>query len=135
MGNVDTVQGLYAAFGRGDIPAILERLHESVEWDLDVPDSGIPWLKPRRGRHEVLEFFQSLSGLDFVKFQPVAFLEGPGQVAGVIEVELVVRATGRSLRDQELHLCPSFRRMGTFAVGAAEPTSVAACSVLLKRVS
>ena len=33
MGNAETVQGIYEAFGRGDIPAIMERMSETVEWD------------------------------------------------------------------------------------------------------
>ena len=33
MSNVHTVQEIYAAFGRGDVPAILSRLSESVEWE------------------------------------------------------------------------------------------------------
>ena len=48
--NIDTVKGIYEAFGRGDVPAILERVREDVEWDVGVADRGVPWLAPRRGR-------------------------------------------------------------------------------------
>ena len=31
MGNIETIQQIYAAFGRGDIPAVLGNLDENVE--------------------------------------------------------------------------------------------------------
>ena len=33
VSNLATVRGIYAAFGRGDIPAILDALAEDVEWE------------------------------------------------------------------------------------------------------
>ena len=45
-----TVEAIYAAFGRGDIPGILGALREDVEWEHDAVDHGIPWLAPRQGR-------------------------------------------------------------------------------------
>ena len=33
MSNLQTVQDIYAAFGRGDIPAILDELADDVRWD------------------------------------------------------------------------------------------------------
>ncbi len=35
--NVQLIQSLYAAFGRGDIPALLEGLSDSVEWTNPLP--------------------------------------------------------------------------------------------------
>jgi ketosteroid isomerase-like protein len=32
MSNVATVQSIYEAFGRGDIPAILDRISDDVIW-------------------------------------------------------------------------------------------------------
>ena len=40
--NVDVVQRLYEAVGRGDIPALLDLLADDVEWSLQGP-SVIPW--------------------------------------------------------------------------------------------
>lgn len=37
-----TVEAIYAAFGRGDIPGILAALRENVEWEHDAVDQGIP---------------------------------------------------------------------------------------------
>lgn len=41
MGNIDTVKQMYEAFGRGDIPAIIDKLDPNVEWDVEVPTPGL----------------------------------------------------------------------------------------------
>jgi hypothetical protein len=40
MSNAATVQGIYEAFGRGDIPAILDHLSEDVVWDAWTEESS-----------------------------------------------------------------------------------------------
>jgi ketosteroid isomerase-like protein len=102
--NTDTVQEIYALFGRADIPAILGKLKEDVEWEHDGVDHGVPWLVPRKGRAEVGGFFETLSGIEFRRFEPVSLLEGGNQVVATIFVDLVVKATGGVIRDLEAHL-------------------------------
>jgi ketosteroid isomerase-like protein len=109
MSNIATVQEVYAAFGAGDVPAILERLAGDVRWE-HWPDGsgaqrhGVPWLLERTGRDEVGEFFASLDALEFHAFAPTAFLEGDGVVAAVIAIDATVKATGERFRDEEIHL-------------------------------
>ncbi|EHR73676.1 hypothetical protein BurJ1DRAFT_4891 [Burkholderiales bacterium JOSHI_001] len=49
-----TVQALYAAFGAGNIPAILERLDDAVQWETWEANSAraadVPWLRAGTGR-------------------------------------------------------------------------------------
>lgn len=104
MDHITAVQDIYASFGKGDIPAILERLAEDVAWEHGDHGHGVPWLEPRQGRQEVGGFFASLQALRIDRFEPVAFLAGDHQVAAVIEVEQTVVATGRPIRDTEVHL-------------------------------
>jgi ketosteroid isomerase-like protein len=104
MSHVQAVQAIYEAFGKGDIPAILERLHPDVEWEHDTVPHGVPWIVPRRGRAEVGAFFQSLAALDFHVFEVVSILEGAGQVAGIIRLEASYRPTGKAIKDLEAHL-------------------------------
>lgn len=104
MDNTTTVQKIYEAFGKGDIPAILSHLHAEVEWEHDATDHGIPWLAPRRGREAVAEFFATLAQLDIQHFEPRNLLAGGNQVAAVIAIEAEVRATGKKFRDLEMHL-------------------------------
>ena len=94
MSNVQTVQNIYAAFGRGDIPAILAHLAENIEWEYGMSNAGVPWLQPRKGRAEVPKFFQSLGALDFRQFEPKTLLEGRDIAVALIDLTVVVRATG-----------------------------------------
>jgi hypothetical protein len=103
--NVAAVQAIYAAFGRGDIPAILERVCADVAWDYGLSDSGIPWLQARQGRAGVAAFFESLAGFQIQKFDIKAVVgEGP-LVLALIEVEALVTRTGRKVSDPaEVHV-------------------------------
>lgn len=60
MSNTETVQELYTAFGRGDLPAILAKLADDVVWESEGPTivsfSGI-----RHGVNETKGFFESLA--------------------------------------------------------------------------
>jgi uncharacterized protein len=56
--NVATIRSLYEAFGRGDIPYILDRLHADVEWHAPVT---VPFSKGLyRGPEEVAQFFAGM---------------------------------------------------------------------------
>jgi len=109
MGNVDAVQGIYAAFGDGDIGAILGRLADDVRWDEWAPTSRtgevIPYLAPRVGRDAVAGFFgEIIEALEFERFEPTALLASDDQVAALINVTLMVKATGTRIEDTEIHL-------------------------------
>jgi uncharacterized protein len=109
MSNQETVHQIYAAFGRGDIPGILDRLAPAVRWD-HWPDGGgaqrhgVPWPQPRTGREEVGGFFETLAGLEFHRFEPTALIGDGDRVVALIDVDVTVRATGERFRDAELHL-------------------------------
>lgn len=96
MSHIETIQTMYDAFGRGDVPAILARLSEDVEWEYGVNSTDVPWLQPRRGRSGAAQFFQSLAALDFRNFE-VTFIAGAGDtVVALCDVEAVVRDTGKT---------------------------------------
>jgi uncharacterized protein len=105
MSNVGTVQGIYEAFGRGDVGAILAKLAADVEWEYGVNSTDVPWLQPRRGREQVAGFFQSLAALDFHAFQPTDLLESGPLVVSLVRFEATVKATGRRLVEvDEVHI-------------------------------
>lgn len=105
MSNLPTVQAIYAAFGSGDIPSILARLAADVEWDYGLADSGVPWLQTRRGPAEVAEFFTALAALEFRKFEPQAMFESGSLVIALIDIDLLVKATGHAIvEEQEVHI-------------------------------
>ena len=105
MAHIATVQQLYEAFGKGDVPAILERLADDVDWEYGGDATGLPWLQARRGRAQVVGFFQDLAALDIQRFEPTTLLESGNVVVALIQLEVVVRATGRRVvEEDEVHI-------------------------------
>ena len=81
--NISVVQSGYAAFGRGDIPALLALLDANVEWKTPGP-SDLPLAGTRRGPAQVGEFFATLAGIiDFEHFEPTTFLADGDQVVAI----------------------------------------------------
>lgn len=113
MSHIRTVQAIYAAFARGDIPAVLDALDDNVAWEPGLVDQGIPWLKPGQGKAHAAAFFQTVgANLAFSKFEPVALMENDDQVAAVLSIEATVIPTGRRIVDTaEVHLW-TFNRAG-----------------------
>jgi uncharacterized protein len=87
MSNIDTVKQMYEAFGRGDIPAILEKLDETVEWDTDYDSPAAPWLEPRRGRENIPGFFEAVATMQITKFEPHTFGADGNKVVAVLDLE------------------------------------------------
>lgn len=105
--NVQTVQEIYAAFGRGDVPAILAHLADDVDWEWGRADIGVPWLQPRRGREAVGGFFESLAALEITKFRPTHFMQSDDGsiVIALIDLDGKVKATGKPIADaEEVHV-------------------------------
>jgi uncharacterized protein len=108
MSNVATLQAMYQAFGRGDIPAILEHFADDIVWEVgdDSGGHGVPWLLPRRGRQAVVGFFEALAPLEFTRFEPKEFLTSADgkTVVALLDIEANVRG-GPTLREiDEVHI-------------------------------
>jgi uncharacterized protein len=109
MSNLATIQAIYEAFGRGDIPFILSKLSDDVAWEhwddnAAVASGKIPYLRPRDGRAGAAEFFQSLASIDIKEFGVVNLMEGGDQVCGLCHIDFTVKSTGKRVRDSEIHL-------------------------------
>lgn len=104
---LDTVQSIYAAFSKGDIPAILDALDENVEWesweDNHAQRAGVPWLRAGQGRAAAAAFFGVVGGFKFQHFQVLGMMASENQVATEVLVDAIVPG-GRRLRDEEVHL-------------------------------
>jgi ketosteroid isomerase-like protein len=107
MSNLETVQAIYAAFGRGDVPFILEQLADDVAWeqweDHSAQKAGVDHLLPRHGPGGAAEFFGVIGTFTFNDFQVLAFLDGGDQVGAEITLDVVL-PNGTHLRDEEFHL-------------------------------
>src|SRR5438128_8923737 len=71
---VDVIQSLFAAFGQGDLPAMLALVADDVDWAGDKFDADIPTHVNRRGKAEVPKFFEAVATeQDFARFEPLHF--------------------------------------------------------------
>jgi quercetin dioxygenase-like cupin family protein/ketosteroid isomerase-like protein len=126
--NVSTVAAIYAAFGAGDIPAIIDRLADDVQWDIGVRDTALPYLKPGCGKAHVLEFFGHVgANLTFTRFEPGTPCEGGDTVIVPLWVEGGIVGGGTFPLDLEAHAwtfgadgkVTSFRHIGDWATHEA----------------
>ena len=106
--NQAVVGKLYELFGRGDVPAIIERVSEDARWEYWDDNSaqlkGIPYLRAGRGKKGAGDFFASLAGIEIRGFAVGGLLAGGDKVCAEIVIEFTVKATGKALRDEQLHL-------------------------------
>ncbi len=103
--NANTVREIYEAFGRGDVPAILAKLDENVEWEYGFAPNEVAWLQTRRGPQEVGKFFESLAALEFHTFTPKAILAGEDVVLALIDISFTVKKTGKKFSEEdEVHV-------------------------------
>jgi ketosteroid isomerase-like protein len=107
MSNLTTVQGIYEAFGRGDIPAILDAVADDVAWEQwehnSAQDAGVPALLARKGKDGVAEFFGVVGTMTITEFDVLNLMEGGNQVAATFVIEADVPGGGH-YRDEEIHL-------------------------------
>jgi ketosteroid isomerase-like protein len=93
--NADTVKAIFAAFATGDVPAILSKLSEDVEWEFGNSDNkDIPWLRAGRGRDHVARFFQTMAGFSIDRFDVLDVLANETWGVGLVSLDFTWTATG-----------------------------------------
>jgi ketosteroid isomerase-like protein len=104
--NLQTIRRVYEAFGRGDVPSILELVAPDVHWEFGTPDHGIPWLREGRGRDHVASFFVAVGeNLDFQSFEPLAILAEGEWVVALVRLSAIHKVTNKPLREAcEAHI-------------------------------
>ena len=74
------VQSMYAAFGRGDIAALLDHVTDDIEW-IHRGSIGLPYMGTFRGKAALLQWFGHVAEFDGIQaFEPREFLEGKDHV-------------------------------------------------------
>lgn len=103
MNNVETVKAIYEAFGRGDVPFILNQLDENVTWekwnDNTAQKADVPYMRERCNADGVLEFFVETGKLGITSFDVVSIMDGGNKVAVEFDIE-----SERFGREEEIHL-------------------------------
>ena len=101
--NLDTIKSAYAAFGRGDIQALLALIDAQVEWDNPGP-AEVPWAGSFSGHEGVGKFFSALGGsVDFEAFEPQAFFAQGDRVVVLGLERARVKRTGKSFVNHWAH--------------------------------
>ena len=134
--NIETVLGIYQAFGRGDVAHILDQLSDDISWDEGIRPTSLPYLQPGRGKDHVKGFFQALAqNYELTTFEPGA------PCASDDTVMVAVREMGKNLvtgnptaEDVFVHIwafgddgkVASFRHVGDFAIHEAAAARTAA---------
>ena len=103
------VQQIYACFGQGDVPGILEKLDDNVRWeewaDNSAQKSDVPWMQAQQGKAGAMAFFQCIGTLMQVKdFQVLSIMEGGNQVVAEVTIKADLPSLGNQFQDEELHL-------------------------------
>ena len=94
--NVEIVQACFAAFQRGDVPAILNLCDENVEW-IEPGLPGIPYGGRGKGRNSATEFFRAMGDTtDVLNFAPQTYLANGDRVVVLGTEDLRAKATGKS---------------------------------------
>jgi ketosteroid isomerase-like protein len=102
--NTDITKEIFARFGRGDVPAILELLHDDVVIEFYGP-STIPYAGTYRGRSEARRFFETvLASVDIHEFEPQQFIADGDAVVVTGHLRLTARATGGSIESDFAHV-------------------------------
>ena len=120
--NTEQVEAIFEAFGRGDIPFILDRLTDDVRF-ASYLDPVVPWAGEYVGKENIPSFFQALGGSVEVTGHPVDALVAQGDtVFSRGGVSFNVRATGKpglsswvyiwKLRDGQVYSYEQFNDQG-----------------------
>lgn len=121
--NTKAIMGMYEAFGRGDVEAILSCLTDDVDWAADTSSSVAPWYGPRHGKNDVVSFFQAFgSTMEVEEFTPLTFAANDDSVLSVVRCRATARGTGK-LIDMNLHHYFKFRGNKVYYYRGTEDTA------------
>ncbi len=100
-----TVEQTYAAFGKGDMPALFDTLASDVTWSLVGRAADVPYAGAFRGHAGTQKFLEGLVGaIDILEFGPKEFIEGGDKIVVLGHEHCRVKATGRSYQTEWIHV-------------------------------
>ncbi|HEY9022945.1 MAG TPA: nuclear transport factor 2 family protein [Burkholderiaceae bacterium] len=98
------IRNVYAAFGRGDVPALLALTAPDVDWQFHG-DRDAGYTGTVRGPAQLGEWFGAVAQEDDIQaFEPREFLAGPDHVTVIGHERTIARATGRVFETPWIHV-------------------------------
>lgn len=102
--NLELVQDVYAAFGRGDIPAVVASMTSDVTIGIIGRRQDAPFLGLFEGQAGSAEFFKQLAAAqEFHSFEPLRFLAAEDKVFVWGKYRWTMRNSGISSESEWLH--------------------------------
>jgi ketosteroid isomerase-like protein len=93
---IEAIQRLYAAYGRGDVDAVLAEVSDDVDWGAEAASTSVPWFGSHRGKDDVSRFFKEIgSNVEVTEFTPLAFTSNETDVIVAVHWAYTVHATGK----------------------------------------
>jgi ketosteroid isomerase-like protein len=98
------VEDAYAAFGRGDIHALLALIPAEIDWRVVGPAS-LPYATECRTRADVQQFLDDLlSAEEITRFEPREFIDAGEHIIVIGFVASTIKATGKSFESEWVHI-------------------------------
>ena len=106
MSPTQTIQTIYEAFSRGDVPGILACVADDVDWNNErVATRNCPWNGDFSGKANLPGFFAAVGdNLDIRVFDPHTFVADGDRVVALLRIESIVRKNGRPLANDAVHV-------------------------------
>ncbi len=102
--NLRIVQDSYAAFGRGDVAAALEKYADDVDWAMPGSPDVFPYAGKRRGRKQVAQFYSIFAETETVEQMDLQdFVVQDDKVLVLGHYKGRVKSTGRSYTKDFIH--------------------------------
>ncbi|MBA2647433.1 MAG: nuclear transport factor 2 family protein [Pyrinomonadaceae bacterium] len=103
MSNLNSVRGVYDAFAKGDIPAVLDFLSPKIDW---TEAEGFPYGGTYVGPQSVLEGVFMRLGTEWEGFAavPDEFIDGGDTVVVLGKYSGTYKATGKSFQANFAHV-------------------------------
>jgi uncharacterized protein len=104
--NIQVVQQIYEAFGRGDVPAIMEHISEDLRHFGVVSEQKLlPWHIQATKKKDVPLFFQAIAeSSEFTRFEPRDFAAGGDHVYCTISFDVTFKKNGKKItNDNVIH--------------------------------
>lgn len=101
---LSVVQKVYGAFGRQDVPGILDLISEQVDWEF-VGSPQLSYAGPRRNKKEVADFFSAVPAADRIHaFEPREFIEAGEHVTVLGWEHSTAIDTGKDFKTEWVHV-------------------------------